>query len=104
MLYKKHVCLKHVLNMFFNACVQKTRIQLFLVMFIYSDSHFQYKLGFFWYEWSSLKRSFHSRFKGPRVPKKTQFTHEGPDFKLTCDGRTCGCHGHVAKEKDDAYW
>jgi hypothetical protein len=56
---------------------KKTRIQLFLVTFIYSDSsHFQYKLGFFWYEWSSLKRSFHSRFKGPRVPKKTQFTHE----------------------------
>jgi hypothetical protein len=27
----------------------------------------------------------------------------GPDFKLTCDGRTCGCHGNVAKEKDDAY-
>jgi hypothetical protein len=26
--------------------------------------------------WSSLKRSFHSRFKGPRVPKKPQFTHE----------------------------
>jgi hypothetical protein len=63
--------------MFFNPCVLKqkkkttTRIQLFLVTFIYSDySHFQYKLGFFWYEWSSLKRSFHSRFKGPRVPKK----------------------------------
>jgi hypothetical protein len=84
---------------------KKTRIQLFLVNDIYSDySHFQYKLGFFWYEWSSLKRSFHSRFKGPRVPKKPQFTHEGPDFKLTCDGRTCGCHGHVAKEKDDTYW
>jgi hypothetical protein len=60
--------------------------------------------AFFWYERSSLKRSFHSRFKGPRVPKKPQFIHEGPDFKLTCDGRTCGCHGHVAKEKDDAYW
>jgi hypothetical protein len=56
---------------------KKTRIQLFLVTFIYSDySHFQYKLGFFWYEWSSLKRSFHSRFKGPRVPEKTQPTHE----------------------------
>jgi hypothetical protein len=25
------------------------------------------KLGFFWHEWASLKRSFHSRFKGPRV-------------------------------------
>jgi hypothetical protein len=27
----------------------------------------------------------------------------GPDFKLTCDGRTC-CHGNVASEKYDAYW
>jgi hypothetical protein len=66
--------------MFFNPFVlkqKKTRIQLFLVTFIYSDySHFKYKLGFFWHEWSSLKRSFHSRFKGPRVQKKTQFTHE----------------------------
>jgi hypothetical protein len=51
--------------MFFNPCVLKqkktTRIQLFLVTFIYSDySHFRYKLGFF----------LNSRFKGPRVPKK----------------------------------
>jgi hypothetical protein len=23
----------------------------------------------------------------------------GPDFKLSCDGRTSGCHGNVAKEK-----
>jgi hypothetical protein len=29
---------------------------------------------------------------------------QGPDFKLTCDGRTCCCHGNVASEKDDAYW
>jgi hypothetical protein len=28
----------------------------------------------------------------------------GPDFKLTCDGRTYCCHGNVAREKDDAYW
>jgi hypothetical protein len=67
--------------MFFNPCVLKQKkgqeFNFFLVTFIYSDySHFQYKFGFFWYEWSSLKRSFHSCFKGPRVPKKTQFTHE----------------------------
>jgi hypothetical protein len=60
--------------MFFYPCVLKqrktTKIQLFLVTSIYSDySHFQYKLGCFWYEWFSLKRSFHSRVKFPRVPK-----------------------------------
>jgi hypothetical protein len=26
--------------------------------------------------WAILKRSFHSRFKSPRVPKKAQFTHK----------------------------
>jgi hypothetical protein len=26
------------------------------------------------------------------------------DFKLTCDGRICCCHGNGAREKDDAYW
>jgi hypothetical protein len=25
------------------------------------------------------------------------------DFKLTCDGRTCCCHGNGARKKDDAY-
>jgi hypothetical protein len=47
-------------------------------LFIYSDYIFTFpiQVGLFWYEWSSLKRSFHSRFKGPQVPKKKQFTHE----------------------------
>jgi hypothetical protein len=26
------------------------------------------------------------------------------DFKLTCDGGICCCHGNGAREKDDAYW
>jgi hypothetical protein len=30
------------------------------------------------------------------------YVNLGPDFKLTCDGRTC--YGNVAREKDDAYW
>jgi hypothetical protein len=30
------------------------------------------------------------------------YVNLGPDFKLTCDGRTC--YANVAREKDDAYW
>jgi hypothetical protein len=33
-----------------------------------------------------------------------EITFLGPDFKLTCDGRSCCCHGNVASEKDNAYW
>jgi hypothetical protein len=33
------------------------------------------KLGLFWH-------SFHSRFKGPRVPKKAQFTHERVEYNV----------------------
>jgi hypothetical protein len=29
-----------------------------------------------------LKRSCHSRFKGPRVPKKAQFTHERLEYNV----------------------
>jgi hypothetical protein len=43
---------------------------------------FDCKLGFFWYAWAILKRSFHSRFKGPRVPKKAQFTHERVEYNV----------------------
>jgi hypothetical protein len=32
---------------------------------------FVFKLGFFWHKWARLKG-----FKGPRVPKRAQFTHE----------------------------
>jgi hypothetical protein len=40
------------------------------------------KLDFFWHEWASLKRSFHSHFKGPRVPKQAQFTHERVEYNV----------------------
>jgi hypothetical protein len=33
----------------------------------------------FWHEWVS---SFHSRFKGPRVPKKAQFTQERVEYNV----------------------
>jgi hypothetical protein len=37
---------------------------------------------FFWHNYAILKRSFHSRFKGPRVPKKAQFTHESVEYNV----------------------
>jgi hypothetical protein len=32
---------------------------------------FVYQLGFIWHEWASLKCEWNERFKGPRVPKKS---------------------------------
>jgi hypothetical protein len=40
------------------------------------------KLGLFWHEWASLKREWNERFKGPRVPKKAQFTHERVEYNV----------------------
>jgi hypothetical protein len=34
------------------------------------------KLGLFFHKWAIFKRESNERFKGPRVPKKAQFTHE----------------------------
>jgi hypothetical protein len=49
---------------------------------MYLFNEFVCKLGFFWHEWTSLKRSFHSRFKDPRVPKKAQFTQERVEYNV----------------------
>jgi hypothetical protein len=40
------------------------------------------KLGLFWHEWAILKRELNERFKGPRVPKKAQFTHERVEYNV----------------------
>jgi hypothetical protein len=37
-------------------------------------NEFVCKLGVFWHEWAS--------FKGPRVPKKAQFTHERVEYNV----------------------
>jgi hypothetical protein len=36
----------------------------------------------FWHERASLKREWNERFKGPRVPKKSQFTHERVEYNV----------------------
>jgi hypothetical protein len=40
------------------------------------------KLGLFWHAWAILKRERNERFKGPRVPKKAQFTHERVEYNV----------------------
>jgi hypothetical protein len=40
------------------------------------------KFGLFWHEWAILKREWNERFKGPRVPKKAQFTHERVEYNV----------------------
>jgi hypothetical protein len=45
-------------------------------------NEFACNLGFFWHEWASLKLSFHSSFKGPRVPKKAQITQERVEYNV----------------------
>jgi hypothetical protein len=40
------------------------------------------KLGFFWHEWTSLKREWNERFKGLRAKKKAQFTQERVEYKV----------------------
>jgi hypothetical protein len=39
-------------------------------------------MGLSWHEWASLKREWNERFKGPRVPKKAQFTHEQIEYNV----------------------
>jgi hypothetical protein len=48
----------------------------------YLFNEFVCKLGFFWYEWVRLKREWNERFKGPRVPKKVQFTQERVEYNV----------------------
>jgi hypothetical protein len=36
----------------------------------------------FFHEWASLKHSFHSRFKGPRVPKKPNLHTNEVEYKV----------------------
>jgi hypothetical protein len=45
-------------------------------------NEFVCKLSFFWHEWSSLKREWNERFKGPRAPKKVQSTHERVEYNV----------------------
>jgi hypothetical protein len=45
-------------------------------------NEFARKLGLFWHEWTILKRECNERFKGPRVPKKAQFTHERVEYNV----------------------
>jgi hypothetical protein len=40
-------------------------------------NEFMCKLGLFWHE-----RAFYWRFKGPRVPKKAQFTQERVEYNV----------------------
>jgi hypothetical protein len=40
------------------------------------------KLGIFWHAWAILKCEWNERFKGPRVPKKAQFTHEWVEYNV----------------------
>jgi hypothetical protein len=42
---------------------------------------FVYQLFFFWHEWTSLKCERNERFKGPRVPKKSNL-HSNSSNKL----------------------
>jgi hypothetical protein len=42
-------------------------------------NEFVCKLGFFWHEWASLKSEC---LKGPRVPKKAQFTQERVEYNV----------------------
>jgi hypothetical protein len=46
----------------------------------YLFNEFVCKLRFFWYEWAKSKRECNERFKGPRVPKKVQFTQERVEY------------------------
>jgi hypothetical protein len=48
----------------------------------YLFNEFVCKLGFFWYEWARLKRECNERFKGPRIQKKVQFTHERAEYNV----------------------
>jgi hypothetical protein len=71
----------------FNYYYYFLRVQfLHLLISQYSNStlfdEFVCKLGLFWHAWAILKRSFHSRFKGPRVPEKAQFTHERVEYNV----------------------
>jgi hypothetical protein len=45
-------------------------------------NEFVCKLVFFWHEWTSFKREWNECFKGPRVPKKAQFTHERIEYNV----------------------
>jgi hypothetical protein len=38
--------------------------------------------AFFLHKWASLKRERNERFKGPRVPKKAQFTQERVEYNV----------------------
>jgi hypothetical protein len=54
-------------------------IQISLEILVNSSlfDEFECKLDLFWHE-------CHSRFKGPRVPKKAQFTHERVEYNVFC--------------------
>jgi hypothetical protein len=40
------------------------------------------KFGLFSHKWAIFKREWNERFKGPQVPKKTQFRHERLEYKI----------------------
>jgi hypothetical protein len=52
-----------------------------MIIVVYLTSLFV-NWAFFWHEWAILKRELNERFKGPRVPKKAQFTHERVEYNV----------------------
>jgi hypothetical protein len=45
-------------------------------------NEFVCKLGLVSYKWAIFKREWNERFKGSRVPKKAQFTHERVEYNV----------------------
>jgi hypothetical protein len=62
--------------------VKKCLNFLKLRIYSYLFNEFVCKLGFFWYEWGRLKCEWNERFKGPRVPKRVQFTQERVEYNV----------------------